>query len=109
MPRFVACARAAAGGSEIAIRDTVIVVRTKLIHVTEVEPLEGFYLRLAFSDGTQRKLDLEAELRGPMFAPLKADPDLFRQVRLDAELGTIVWPNGADMAPECLHGSHEPA
>ena len=84
-------------------------VRTKLIHVTDVEPLEGFRLRLAFSDGTKRELDLETELWGPVFAPLKEDQDLFRQVRVDAELGTIVWPNGADMAPEFLHGSHEPA
>ncbi len=84
-------------------------VRTELISVTDVEPLEGFRLRLRFSDGSERELDLEAELWGPVFEPLREDPDMFRQVRVDAELGTIVWPNGADMAPEFLHGSRDPA
>lgn len=84
-------------------------VRTELISVTDVKPLKGFVLRLRFSDGTERELDLEAELWGPVFDPLKEDPELFRQVRVDVELGTIVWPNGADMAPEFLHGSRDPA
>jgi hypothetical protein len=51
-------------------------------------------------------LDLEGELWGPVFEPLKRDLELFRQVRLDNELGTIVWPNGADMDPDVLHGDH---
>ena len=84
-------------------------LRTKMIRVTEVEALEGFSLRLRFNDGSERTLDLEPELWGPVFEPLKADPDLFRQVRVDPELGTIVWPNGADMDPDVLHGSRRPA
>jgi hypothetical protein len=84
-------------------------VKTELIRVAEVEPLDGFSLRLRFNDGSERVVDLEGELWGPVFEPLKADPDLFRQVRVDEELGTIVWPNGADMDPDVLHGSHEPA
>lgn len=84
-------------------------VHTELISVTDVEPLEGFSLRLCFNDGSERELDLEAELWGPVFEPLKKDLDLFRQVRIDADIGTIVWPNGADMAPEFLHGSRDPA
>jgi hypothetical protein len=84
-------------------------VKTKMIRVTDVEPLDGFSLRLRFNDGTERVVDLAEELWGPVFEPLKADPDLFRQVRVDEEIGTIVWPNGADMDPDVLHGSLEPA
>jgi hypothetical protein len=84
-------------------------VKTKMIRVTEVEPLDGFMLRLRFNDGSERVVDLAEELWGPVFEPLKADPDLFRQVRVDEEIGTIVWPNGADMDPDVLHGSREPA
>ncbi len=43
------------------------------------------------------------------FEPLKADPQLFRSVRVDERLGTIVWPNGADMDPDVLYGAHIPA
>lgn len=73
-----------------------------MVRVTEVEVLEGYRLRLAFNDGTRRVVDLSTELTGPIFEPLR-NPRLFRQVRLDPELGTIVWPNGADIAPEALH------
>jgi uncharacterized protein DUF2442 len=79
------------------------------IRVTEVEPLEGFRLRLRFNDGVERVVELEDELWGPVFEPLKANPELFRQARVDKELGTIVWPNGADMDPDVLYGSHQPA
>ena len=84
-------------------------VKTEMIRVVEVEPLDGFVIRLRFNDATERTLDLAEELWGPVFAPLKADPTLFRQVRVDEEIGTIVWPNGADMDPDVLHGSREPA
>jgi hypothetical protein len=84
-------------------------VETKLIRIVDVEPLEGFTLRLRFSDDSERVVDLESELWGPVFEPLKADISLFREVRVDPELGTIVWPNGADMDPDVLHGSREPA
>ncbi len=82
---------------------------TQTARIRSVEPLEGFALRLSFDDGTEREVDLEPELWGPVFEPLRANPDLFRQVRVDDELGTIVWPNGADMDPDVLHGDFEPA
>lgn len=78
-----------------------------LVRVTSVEPLGGFVLRLSFSDCTVREVDVEELLRGPVFESLRADPELFRQVRVES--GAIVWPNGADMDPVVLHGSAEPS
>jgi uncharacterized protein DUF2442 len=82
---------------------------TQTARIRSVEPLDGFVLRLSFDDGTQRDVDLEGELWGPVFEPLHRDVGLFRQVAVDEELGTIVWPNGADMDPDVLHGDLEPA
>jgi len=83
--------------------------RTRTARITAVTPLEGFVLRLEFDDGTTRDVDLEDDLWGPVFEPLREDPDLFRLVHVDQELGTIVWPNGADLDPDVLHGGQEPA
>ncbi|MGH8997663.1 MAG: DUF2442 domain-containing protein [Acidimicrobiales bacterium] len=73
--------------------------------MSEVEYLDGYRLRLTFADGLVKELDLEAKLLGqvgPVFEPLR-DPAYFARVRADFELGTIVWPNGADFAPDALH------
>lgn len=70
-----------------------------------VEYLGGYRLRLSFADGVVGEVDLAsrfAGLLGPMFEPLR-DEGFFAQVRVDPELGTITWPNGADFAPEVLH------
>lgn len=73
-----------------------------LVHVTAVEVVDHHRLRLSFEDGTNGEVDLsDWEWRG-VFEPL-ADPDYFGRVELDRELGTIVWPNGADIAPETLY------
>jgi hypothetical protein len=57
---------------------------------------------LDFDDGTSGELDFSREEWTGVFVPL-ADPKYFATVALDEELGTIVWPNGADIAPETLH------
>jgi hypothetical protein len=74
-----------------------------MVAVTAVEPLEGHSLRLTFDDGSERVVDLTADLWGPMGEPLR-DPAVFREVRVDHELRTIVWPNGFDLDPDVLHG-----
>jgi hypothetical protein len=76
---------------------------TTRVRIREVKPLHDYTLRIGFNDGSCRDVDLESELWGPMFEPLR-DLELFRQVAVDPELGTIVWPNGADLDPDVLHG-----
>jgi hypothetical protein len=76
---------------------------TTRVRIRAVELLHDYTLRLAFSDGSSRDVDLEPELWGPMFEPLR-DPEEFRKVTVDPELGTVVWPNGADLDPDVLHG-----
>jgi hypothetical protein len=78
------------------------------VRVASVQVLDHYLLRLGFSDGSSRDVDLTGKLRGPVFEPF-ADPDFFAQVRVDDELGTVVWPNGADLDPLVLHGDFEPA
>jgi hypothetical protein len=74
-----------------------------MVAVTTVEPVDHYKLRVIFDDGSKRIVDLTADLWGPMGEPLR-DPAVFRQVRVDPELRTIVWPNGFDLAPDVLHG-----
>jgi Protein of unknown function (DUF2442) len=78
-----------------------------LARVTAVEPLENFRLRLTFTDGLVREVDLSGDLWGPMAAPLQ-DPAYFNRVSVDPEIGTVVWPNGYDLDPDVLHGDYEP-
>ncbi len=70
------------------------------LHVTGVEYLGEYRLKLMFSTGDAGIVDLSTELYGPIFEPLR-DVKLFRQVYLTSR--TIEWPNGADFAPEFLY------
>ncbi len=74
---------------------------TMLLRVTAVECTGKYGLLVSFDDGESLHVDLTDELWGEVFEPLR-DPDYFRQVRLNAETGTVEWPNGADLAPSFL-------
>lgn len=80
-----------------------------MIRIRSVMPLEDFRVKLTFTDGSEREVDLAPYLHGPVFEPLKKDREIFRSVRVDDELGTIVWPNGADICPDVLYESLTPA
>ncbi len=79
---------------------------TMILRVTTVEPLDDHNLRLIFNDGLVRDVDLSPLMHGPLGEQLR-DPDYFRQVRVDEEARTIVWPNGLDPDPDVLHGDYE--
>lgn len=64
--------------------------------------LQDYKIHVTFDDGREGVIDLEGELWGEVFEPLK-DTDVFRRFRMDSELDTIVWPTGADLAPEFLY------
>jgi len=74
-----------------------------LPRITSVEVLDRFRIRLGFTDGTQGEVDLAPYLGRGVFEPLVRDRSLFEAVRVDPELETIVWPNGADMDPDVLY------
>lgn len=70
--------------------------------VLEARYVGGYIVWLRFRDGTAGEIDLERELHGPVFEPLR-DPVVFSQFAIHDDFQTLVWPNGADFAPEFLH------
>jgi hypothetical protein len=73
-----------------------------ILHVIEARYERDYVIHLKFNDGAEGFVDLADELHGEMFVPLK-DLEKFRSFRVDPELDTIVWDNGADLAPEFLY------
>ena len=70
--------------------------------VIEARLVRDYVIWLRFRDGTSGEVDLANELHGRLFGPLR-DLDLFRQFVVHPEFETLVWPNGAYIAPEYLY------
>ncbi len=71
------------------------------LHVKTVKYVKDYILQVTFDNGVVKQVDLENELEGEIFEPLK-QIDVFRSVTVNPETRTIEWPNGADFAPEFL-------
>jgi Protein of unknown function (DUF2442) len=73
-----------------------------LVHITDVEVIGDYVLRLTFEDGTVGDVSFEDREWQGVFEPL-SDPRRFAEVVVDSQMGTIAWPSGLDMAPEPLY------
>ena len=73
-----------------------------ILHVVDVKYVRDYIIWVRFNDGIDGEVDLSADLEGEVFGSLK-DKDLFKTVKVDPLLQTIVWDNGADLAPEFLY------
>lgn len=81
---------------------------SELIRIEAVRPLDGHWLRLTFSDGAIKDVDIgEVLTRGVVFAPIRDDRDVFEQVRVNPETHTIEWPGEVDLDAQVLYGQFE--
>lgn len=74
----------------------------QIYRVKSFEIVSPYALSVTFDDGQERTINFEPILAGELYRPLR-DPALFNAVRIDPEVHTLVWPNGADFDPETLH------
>lgn len=72
------------------------------LHVLEAKYLHDFMIWLRFDNGAEGEIDLADKLEGEVFEPLQ-DVAEFQKFRVDPVLETVVWENGADLAPEYLY------
>jgi hypothetical protein len=81
-----------------------------LIHIERVEPREDHWLRLWFSNGAIKDVDMTDVISdGEVFEPIRGSDEVFAQVRVNPETGTIEWPGEVDLDPLVLYGAFEPA
>ena len=75
-----------------------------LPRIKRVRHIEKYRLELTFTDGEKAELDFRNRIvgRGGVFAPLE-DVEFFKQVKVDQEIGTLVWPNEVDFCPDVLY------
>ena len=74
----------------------------RIYRVEAFQIIAPFTLRVRFDDQTEQVIDFTPVLSGDLLGPLR-DSSVFDKVRLDPEVHTLVWPNGADFDPETLH------
>ncbi len=77
-------------------------------YIEDVKVVGDYMLDLTFEDGLTKRVNLAHTFWGELFSPLE-DPNYFRQVTLNPEVRTIVWPNGADFDPDTLYHWEENA
>ena len=70
--------------------------------VRSVKIIAPYTLRVGFDDATEQTIDFRPALAGELFGPLR-ELALFNQVKIDSEVHTLIWPNGADFDPSTLH------
>ena len=75
-----------------------------ILHVKDAKYLHDYVIWVRFNNDAEGEVDLAGELEGEVFGPLR-NLSLFKTFRVDPELETIVWGNGADLAPEFLYQS----
>ena len=77
-------------------------MRHPIFRVESFEIVGPYTLRICFDDRNVQTIDYRPILAGELYGPLR-DVSLFDQVRIDPEVRTLVWPNGADFDPATLH------
>ncbi len=80
----------------------------ELIGVHSVQLITGFKVQVTFTDGTQRDIDLDRHMQGPVFEPIRNDPRVFASIHVDPDSLTLAWSNGVDLAPETLYYGDTP-
>jgi uncharacterized protein DUF2442 len=83
---------------------------TEIMRAMDVEPLEGYVIRVSFSDGAVKEIDMGDDLKNArgVFVSLR-DPRIFSEVHVNETSGAVEWPGEIDLDPEVLYGLFEPA
>ena len=80
----------------------------ELVSVRSVRLREGSVVYVTFTNGSARDVNLEPYLHGPLFEPIRQNPEFLAQVYVDPETETLTWPNGADIDPDVLYYEGNP-
>lgn len=77
------------------------------VRVKSAVPKKGYTMEIVFDTGENRTIDLTAYLQGPIFKPLRDDPEAFKRVKIVG--GTVTWESGGDIDPDVLYHNLQPA